>query len=433
MRHKLLRVFFILLMMFVMVGCGSDSVFSSDNQEEREEERDEEKEEDEENGDEENNDEKIDEENDKENDKEIEEVEDDGDIMYAHDTSDYHVICEQLLQGASAHGSDYEDVAARMAQSIANSKIMEEGMSYSFEELQPQEAYALAYTLADFNRYSLTNYRESLNDSEYASYTYIYDKEAYWGLVEAFCDRDAVENYMAATQTFAYKDFNDYIGILGADGDYWVVFEGYDIKEDENYILVQADCFQGSNGGNENLYQYTINVLLEKSEESVLGLQAMYVEKFEENIMSHISSVTSSSQLDQYQNKTYGPENLVDGNYNTAWVENVDGVGIGESVQIKLDQKMWIQNLAIYNGYQDSYEVFANNGYVTKIAIDFGNGIVREMDCIGVFSGPDKTYAYLEKISLQKPVYTDIITIRILDAVAGEKYSDTCISEIELY
>lgn len=429
MRHKLLRVFLVLLMMFIMVGCGRDSTFSSDN-EEREEERDEDEEGDEEG----NDDEEINKEDDEESDdKEIDETADDGGRLYADGASDYHVMCEKLLQGTSAHGSDYEDMAARMAQSITNSKIMEEGMSYSFEDLEPQEAYALAYTLADFNRYSLTNYRENLNDPEYASYTYIYDKEMYWGLVEAFCDRDTVESYIAATQTFAYKDFNDYIGILGSDGDYWVVFEGYDIKEDENYILVQADCFRGSNGGDENLYQYTLNVLFEKSEESMLGLQAVYVEKFEENIMSHISSVVSSSQLDHYQNKTYGPENLVDGNYNTAWVENVDGVGIGESVQIKLDQKKWIQNLTIYNGYQDSYEVFVNNGYVTKIAIDFGNGIVREMDCIGVYSGPDKSYAYLEKISLQEPVYTDIITIRILDAVEGEKYSDTCISEIELY
>ena len=34
------------------------------------------------------------------------------------------------------------------------------------------------------------------------------------------------------------EDFDDYIGVVGADGDPWHYFDVYDIKENDTYIFV---------------------------------------------------------------------------------------------------------------------------------------------------------------------------------------------------
>ena len=124
---------------------------------------------------------------------------------------------------------------------------------------------------------------------------------------------------------------------------------------------------------------------------------------------------------------------MIDGNYGTPWVENVEGVGTGETIQITLNNKEWVQEVVLYNGYQFSEELFNNNGYVTRISVDFGNGVIKELDCTAYYSGTDREYAAFNKVFLDKPVYTDSIVITILAAIAGSKYSDTCISEIELH
>ena len=157
----------------------------------------------------------------------------------------------------------------------------------------------------------------------------------------------------------------------------------------------------------------------------------MFVDGYHNDLTKYIVSITASSELPNQADKTYSVNNLIDKKDETAWVENANGVGIGEKIIIKLNEKQMIQEIGIRNGYQASEELFEKNGYVTKWSVQLGDEVVKE-------ATQEFDYFYfgeknLSKISFDKPIYTDTITITILDAKAGSKYSDTCISEIEIH
>ena len=349
--------------------------------------------------------------------------------------SDYQTICMELMETESVYGSVNEKMAVDMAQMIVSADIVFAGDSYCMKDIssanQDSLMYELGYPSGLYDvtgiHYNLQDYREEFEGTEYdlSGIASVYKKDDFIKVAEAFC--------AYAAPSYGSSDFGDYIGFLGADGGPWYYFDAYDIKEKDKYIMVKAACYTGNNGGAENVYTYTAKILFEKTTDSVLGMRAVYVEGYSNQITQNVASITASSQLPDYKEKTYKAENMIDGDYGTPWVENVDGVGVGETIQITLNSKTWVQEFILYNGYQLSQELCDMNGYVTKISVDFGNGIVREIDYSGGYYGDDKDYFSLNKVSLDRPVYTDSIKITILDAKAGSKFSDTCISEIELH
>ena len=58
------------------------------------------------------------------------------------------------------------------------------------------------------------------------------------------------------------------------------------------------------------------------------------------------------------QSLNYGPESLFDNNPNTAWVEGVDGQGIGEWIVIEFDRLRLVTDLQIQNGYNKGRELY---------------------------------------------------------------------------
>lgn len=156
--------------------------------------------------------------------------------------------------------------------------------------------------------------------------------------------------------------------------------------------------------------------------------------------MLDIQIAEASSELDvvSSDNATYYSENLYDGNYKTAWVEGVEGNGVGQSVILKLDGVHTITRLKIYNGFLKTKRRYAINGKVTTALIDYGNGN-HEMVDLNVMDVPEdevgfEAYEMGETEIIPDGTYeTDEITVTIIGAVAGSKYSDTAISEIEIY
>ena len=372
----------------------------------------------------------------------VENEEDEDSVSKAELTTlECQKLCMDMMNLESVYGSSYEKAAVSMAEAMVNATIISKDTSYRMQDISEENQERFIWNLLNnlanstplswelkekglLMKFSLTDYKEDLKNSSYdiSSVSAVYKKTDLKRLMEAFCAYTTVE--------WLY-DFDEYVGFQMADGEPWEYFDAYDIKEQGDYVLIHGNCYMGSNGGDENVYQYTFNALFEKTEETIFGLRAVYVEGYENEIKRNIASITASSQLANYKNKTYGPKNLIDGDKQTPWVEGVSGVGVGETVLIKLNQKAWVQEFVVYNGYQESEELFDKNGYVNKISIDFGNGIVEELECSGEYDYSDS--GYFNKISLDRPVYTDTITIKILSASAGYKYQDTCISEIGLY
>jgi hypothetical protein len=69
--------------------------------------------------------------------------------------------------------------------------------------------------------------------------------------------------------------------------------------------------------------------------------------------------------------------------------------------------------------------------------VDFGKGNIKEGSMEGYayegFTSENLADCNRSKVELDEPVMTDTITITITGAEKGEKYDDTCVSEIQVY
>ena len=143
-------------------------------------------------------------------------------------------------------------------------------------------------------------------------------------------------------------------------------------------------------------------------------------------------AVTSSSNLKE-KNIEYKAEFATDGNYETAWVEGVEGNGIGEWIQLTatwgadegeiLDQKGTVLGMAIANGYTKTEKLYYENNRVAKVRLEFSDGTSSDEYLIEGRIG-------FSSIGLAIPVKTQYIKIIIQDVFEGSKYRDTAISEI---
>lgn len=150
------------------------------------------------------------------------------------------------------------------------------------------------------------------------------------------------------------------------------------------------------------------------------------------------SSIEASSYLtDDYG--AYNADNMIDGDYSTAWADGVSGTGVGETITIHFDEKKMINSLDIVNGYTKDWATYYKNGKVSSVKVDFGNDKVFDYDMSyideedNISESRDIAEKCLCKITCNEPISTDQITITITGAVAGTKYDDTCISEISVY
>jgi len=159
---------------------------------------------------------------------------------------------------------------------------------------------------------------------------------------------------------------------------------------------------------------------------------------------SLIESIRASSTLPPTAHNRYGVENLLDGRSDTAWIEGKDGPGIGEWIELTFKPGVRIKGIGILNGYTKSPQSLAENGCVRKIHTlcsprmngEAMNPESTDLQRVAasdarpnwpisalnwVFDAGDRTE------ELKKVRFT------IRDAVPGEKFADTAISEIFIY
>lgn len=140
-----------------------------------------------------------------------------------------------------------------------------------------------------------------------------------------------------------------------------------------------------------------------------------------------VESVTASSSL---SNK-YPADNAHDFSITTAWVEGVDGNGVGEWLTYSFSSACpWITHIAILNGYTKTASAWKNNGRVKTMRLYYANkpyAILHLKDTrnlqmfnvgkLGNFQNSDAPELWTLKFE-------------ILDVYLGEKYQDTAITEL---
>ncbi len=156
----------------------------------------------------------------------------------------------------------------------------------------------------------------------------------------------------------------------------------------------------------------------------------------------HIKKVKVSSKL----RGDYEKENLFDINFNTAWVEGKRGPGIGEKIEIELDNYK-VAAICLINGYSKNAEVFKKNNRLKKIKVDTemidyedASKIIKQSKEI-IFKDKKFKEINLNNFYHLNETVEDYggfllkvkkITITILEVYRGTTYNDTCISELFL-
>ena len=149
-----------------------------------------------------------------------------------------------------------------------------------------------------------------------------------------------------------------------------------------------------------------------------------------------LDTQTASSYLKGTKNISYIPKNMHDLNYETAWVEGVDGYGVGESVTYHFPpESPRITSLIVVNGYVKSEKTWKENSRVKKLKMyisDVPYVILNLEDTRKeqIFNVAPLGYGDRKDWDKLKAKPWWSIKFEIMEVYEGDKYDETAITEI---
>jgi hypothetical protein len=91
-----------------------------------------------------------------------------------------------------------------------------------------------------------------------------------------------------------------------------------------------------------------------------------------------ITASASSVRL-AVQSNTYYAANAIDGKRSTAWIEGVDGPGLGEWIRFDFDREIKLHRILIQPGYFKSPAIWAQNNRLATVTAQFSDGTSRDL------------------------------------------------------
>ncbi len=138
-----------------------------------------------------------------------------------------------------------------------------------------------------------------------------------------------------------------------------------------------------------------------------------------------LPSPSASSTLPAQGGSSYGVSNLDDDSPFTAWVEGVEGDGVGESIAFTwgCGDPHWTSSgqLSVLNGYQKSAKAFRDNGRVRLLELSV-DGTPRAL-----LNLEDRTGEQVFDVPVSMG---DAVRLTIRAVYPGAKYPDTALSEV---
>lgn len=92
-----------------------------------------------------------------------------------------------------------------------------------------------------------------------------------------------------------------------------------------------------------------------------------------------ITASSSSNRL-AVQANTYYPSNAIDGKKSTAWIEGVDGAGIGEWIRFDFDREITLHRILWQPGYFKSPMIWSENNRLASVTAEFSDGTSRTIN-----------------------------------------------------
>lgn len=146
--------------------------------------------------------------------------------------------------------------------------------------------------------------------------------------------------------------------------------------------------------------------------------------------------VEATSYLPPQGSISYGPNNLVDGDTGTAWVEGVRGLGIAEKITFTWTARQDIMLVCVVNGYGKSWSSYTTNARLRLVNVSTNDEDTEE-SALSEQNG--NSFAEFQRLDSPQGK-TLAITIEIIAVRAGRddskdlrRASDTAISEIEFW
>ena len=90
-------------------------------------------------------------------------------------------------------------------------------------------------------------------------------------------------------------------------------------------------------------------------------------------------TATASSVLPPASGTNYEPGNTLDAQLNTAWVEGVEGTGIGQWIRFDFDREIDLRGLTIAPGYFKTPVIWSINNRLAAVAIQFSDGSTQHV------------------------------------------------------
>lgn len=145
---------------------------------------------------------------------------------------------------------------------------------------------------------------------------------------------------------------------------------------------------------------------------------------------SRITEVSASSTLIE-ENFDHSVSNILKDDRNYCWCEGVKGNGEGEYIYISFDDTILVSSIKIFNGYSKKEKSYNNNGKVTTLRVIYNGGYSDFT--LNNYSWDDvKELEYTDLLSFDVPIHTSYLKLEIREAIAGTKFTDTCISKVDI-
>lgn len=151
----------------------------------------------------------------------------------------------------------------------------------------------------------------------------------------------------------------------------------------------------------------------------------------------------SSSTLKSQGGNSYSVKNLFDGDLSTCWAEGVKGYGEGEWFEIVFNNDVYIETIAIANGYLKNESVYNKNSSPKKLKVTFIGTEGEKYENTYTLDGMEypswEIKSMEDKLDSCNWIYlpdpypgrtVKSIRFTIMDVYPGTKWDDTCISEI---
>lgn len=159
----------------------------------------------------------------------------------------------------------------------------------------------------------------------------------------------------------------------------------------------------------------------------------------------YVNNINATSTLAPQGNNSYDAANLGNRSRSNAWVEGVEGNGIGESVTIVRNythggdaagfkeygyDSFFFPNLCIVNGFAKNEKAWKNNGRVKSLKLFFNEEYVATLELEDTMKPQFISLSGLHLSALDGE--DSIFRFEIADVYPGDKYEDTVLTGIEI-